>query len=61
MSVESCVTIRSQILQRLTTTSGHGIEDAALSLLALRNSGADPHRIARDATSLRRLVGPSQY
>ena len=45
MSVESCVTIRSQILQRLTTTSGHGIEDAALSLLALRNSGADPHAL----------------
>ena len=35
------MTIRSQILQRLTTTSGDGIEDAALSLLALRNSGAD--------------------
>src|SRR5260370_9293151 len=45
MSVESCVTIRSEILQRLTTTSGHGIEDAALSLLALRNSGADPHAL----------------
>ncbi len=39
------MTIRSQILQRLTTTSGHGIEDAALSLLALRNSGADPHEL----------------
>jgi hypothetical protein len=39
------VKIRSQILQRLTTTSGHGIEDAALSLLALRNSGADPHAL----------------
>ncbi len=37
------MTIRSEILQRLATTSGHGIEDAALSLLALRNSGADPH------------------
>ena len=45
MSVESCVTIRSQILQRLATTSGHGIEDTALSLLALRNSGADPHAL----------------
>ena len=45
ISVISCVTIRSQILQRLTTTSGHGIEDAALSLLALRNSGADPHAL----------------
>ena len=45
MSVKSCVTIRSQILQRLTTISGHGIEDAALSLLALRNSGADPHAL----------------
>lgn len=43
MSVKSYVTIRSQVLQRLTTTSGHGIEDTALSLLALRNSGADPH------------------
>ena len=45
MSVVSCVTIRSQILQRLATTSGHGIEDTALSLLALRNSGADPHAL----------------
>ena len=45
MRVISCVTIRSQILQRLTTTSGRGIEDAALSLLALRNSGADPHAL----------------
>ena len=45
MSVESCVTIRSQILQRLATTSGHGIEDTALRLLALRNSGADPHAL----------------
>ena len=41
MIVISCVTIRSEILQRLATTSGQGIEDAALSLLALRNSGAD--------------------
>lgn len=39
MIVISCVTIRSEILQRLATTSGNGIEDAALSLLALRNSG----------------------
>src|SRR6202162_4034260 len=45
MSVESCVTIRTQILQRLATTSGHGIEDTALSLLALRNSGAGPHAL----------------
>jgi hypothetical protein len=45
MSVVSCVTIRSQILQRLATTSGHGIEDTALSLLALRNFGADPHAL----------------
>ncbi|MBK7929881.1 MAG: hypothetical protein IPJ98_21125 [Bryobacterales bacterium] len=39
------MTIRSEILQRLATTSGNGIEDAALSLLALRNSGADPHAL----------------
>ena len=39
------MTIRSEILQRLATTSGHGIEDAAFSLLALRNSGADPHAL----------------
>lgn len=39
--VESCVGIRSQILQRLTAASNR-TEDAALSLLALRNSGADP-------------------
>ena len=45
MGVISCVTIRSHILQRLTTTSVRGIEDAALSLLALRNSGADPHAL----------------
>ena len=45
ISVISCVTIRSQILQRLTTTSGHGIEAAALSLLALRNFGADSHAL----------------
>ena len=45
MRVISCVTIRSQVLERLTTTSGRGIEDAALSLLALRNSGADPHAL----------------
>jgi hypothetical protein len=45
MSVESCVTVRSQILQRLTTTSGHGIEDVALTLLALRNVGAGPHAL----------------
>ena len=45
MIVISCVTIRSEILQRLATTSGQGIEDAALSLLALRNSGADPHAL----------------
>ncbi len=45
MGVISCVTIRSHLLQRLTTTSGHGIEDAALSLLALRNSEADPRAL----------------
>lgn len=45
MSVESSVTIRSQILQRLTTISGHGTEDTALSLLALRYSGGDPHSL----------------
>ena len=39
------MTIRGEILQRLATTTGHGIEDAALSLLALRNSGADPRAL----------------
>ena len=34
--------IRSQILRQLSTASSHGTEDAALSLLARRNSGADP-------------------
>ena len=59
MSVESCVTIRSQILQRLTAISGHGTEETALSLLALRNSGADPHALLGTQHRIRRLVGPS--
>ena len=45
MSVQSCVTIRSQILQRLTAISDNRIEDMALSLLALRNDGADPRQL----------------
>jgi hypothetical protein len=45
LSIKSCVTMRSRILQQLATTSGHGIEDRALSLLALRNSGADPQAL----------------
>lgn len=45
MSVQCCVTIRSQILQRLTAISGNGIEDMALSLLALRKDGADPRQL----------------
>src|SRR5262249_28724839 len=45
MIVISCVAIHGEIIQRLTTTSGRGIEDAALSLLALRNSGADPQAL----------------
>jgi hypothetical protein len=45
MSVQSCVTIRSQILQRLSAISGNGIEDMALSLLALRKDGADPRQL----------------
>lgn len=45
MSVQSCVTVRSQILQRLTAISGSGIEDMALSLLALRKEGSDPRQL----------------
>jgi hypothetical protein len=36
------VTIRSQVLDRLKAASHHGIEDLALSRLALRESGAHP-------------------
>ncbi len=43
--VISRVTIRRQVLQRLTTTASRGIEDAALGLMALRNSGADPRAL----------------
>jgi hypothetical protein len=39
------VGIRSQILQRLRATPPHGIEDAALTLIALRNTGADPSQL----------------
>ena len=45
MSVQSCVAIRSQILQQLSAMSGNGIEDMALSLLALRKDGADPRQL----------------
>ena len=43
--VISRVTIRRQVLQRLTTTARHGIEDTALGVMALRNSGADPRAL----------------
>lgn len=36
------MTVRDQVLDRLKTTSAGGTEDAALALLALRRSGADP-------------------
>ena len=39
--------IRSQILERLKTASNQGTEDAALALLALRHSGADPTALLR--------------
>ena len=45
MSVQSCVAIRSQILQQLRAISGNGIEDMALSVLALRKDGADPRQL----------------
>jgi hypothetical protein len=41
------VTIRSQVLDRLKAASHHGIEDLALSLLALRESGTDPESLLR--------------
>jgi hypothetical protein len=41
------VAIRSQLLQQLGTASSHGIEEAALSLLALRNSRAAPTALIR--------------
>jgi hypothetical protein len=45
MSVQSCVAIRSQILQQLSAMSGNGIEDMALSVLALRKDGVDPRQL----------------
>ena len=45
INVHFCVDIRSQILQRLSATPLHGIEDTALALLALRNTGADPSQL----------------
>lgn len=39
--------IRSLILERLRTTPSQGTEDTALTLLALRNSGADPTGLLR--------------
>jgi len=49
--VESCVAVRSQILERLKALPSQGTEDVALSLLALRNSGADPTPLLRQQHS----------
>lgn len=41
------MTIRSQLLNRLKTVPHQGVEDLALSLLALRDYGADPSTLLR--------------
>lgn len=41
------MTIHAQVLDRLRAVSSHRIEDAAFSLLALRDSGADPAVLLR--------------
>jgi len=45
------VAVRSQILERLKALPSQGTEDVALSLLALRNSGADPAPLLRQQHS----------
>ena len=47
ITVQFCVDIRAQILQRISTTPGHGTEDTALSLLASRKNGANPSELIR--------------
>jgi hypothetical protein len=41
------VSVRLQVLNRLKTASHRGVEDLALSLIALRDSGADPAALLR--------------
>jgi len=45
--VESFVTIHDRIVSRLPRVPGQGTEEAALKLLALRKSGADPNTLIR--------------
>jgi hypothetical protein len=45
------VAVRSQILERLKALPSQGTEDSALSLLALRHSGADPAPLLRQQHS----------
>ena len=45
--VESHVTIRAELVARLNAVSHHGVEDLALSLIAIRNMGSDPAALLR--------------
>jgi hypothetical protein len=47
LDVEFRVSVRLQVLTRLKTASDGGVEDLALSLVALRDSGTDPTALLR--------------
>ena len=51
VAVECCVDIRAQVLDRLRALPADGTEGSALTLLALRNSGADPIPLLRQQHS----------